>query len=135
MAAFWNPTGQEAHGGHTIIGVAVRAYQRLLAMTPVIWHNNQTGHPVKRFRRVDRCGGVVCGRGPFGPPDRVSWFAAVFSALTSTIWGQAALIAASPRVSLALPPGQAVVATESTVVVAIVARLAGESLPRGGHPR
>jgi hypothetical protein len=38
----------EAHGGHTITGVAVRVYQRLLALTAVIWHNDHTGQPVKR---------------------------------------------------------------------------------------
>jgi Transposase DDE domain len=38
----------EGHGGHTITGVAVRVYQRLLALTAVIWHNDHTGHPIKR---------------------------------------------------------------------------------------
>ncbi|SDG01743.1 IS982 family transposase [Pseudonocardia oroxyli] len=38
----------ETHGGHTITGVAVRVYQRLLALTAVIWHNDRTGHPIKR---------------------------------------------------------------------------------------
>jgi hypothetical protein len=38
----------EGHGGHTITGVAVRVYQRLLALTAVIWHNDRTGQPVKR---------------------------------------------------------------------------------------
>jgi hypothetical protein len=38
----------EAHGGHTITGVAVRVYQRLLALTAVIWHNDHTGQPIKR---------------------------------------------------------------------------------------
>jgi hypothetical protein len=38
----------EAHGGHTIAGVAVRVYQRLLALTAAIWHNDHTGQPVKR---------------------------------------------------------------------------------------
>src|SRR5690349_1361456 len=38
----------EAHGGHTITGVAVRVYQRLLALTAVIWHNDHSGQPVKR---------------------------------------------------------------------------------------
>jgi hypothetical protein len=38
----------EAHGGHTIAGVAVRVYQRLLALTAVIWHNDHTGQPIKR---------------------------------------------------------------------------------------
>ena len=38
----------EAHGGHTITGVAVRVYQRLLALTAAIWHNDHTGQPIKR---------------------------------------------------------------------------------------
>jgi hypothetical protein len=38
----------EAHGGHTLTGVAVRVYQRLLALTAAIWHNDHTGQPVKR---------------------------------------------------------------------------------------
>ena len=38
----------EGHGEHTITGVAVRVYQRLLALTAVIWHNDRTGQPVKR---------------------------------------------------------------------------------------
>jgi hypothetical protein len=38
----------EAHGGRTITGVAVRVYQRLLALTAAIWHNDHTGQPVKR---------------------------------------------------------------------------------------
>ena len=38
----------EGHGGHTITGVAVRVYQRLLALTAVIWHNDHTGQPIKR---------------------------------------------------------------------------------------
>jgi hypothetical protein len=38
----------EGHGGHTIAGVAVRVYQRLLALTAAIWHNDHTGQPVKR---------------------------------------------------------------------------------------
>jgi hypothetical protein len=38
----------EAHGGHTITGVAVRVYQRLLALTAAIWHNHHTGQPVTR---------------------------------------------------------------------------------------
>jgi hypothetical protein len=37
----------ERHGGHTITGVAVRVYGRLLALTAVIWHNDHTGKPVK----------------------------------------------------------------------------------------
>ncbi|MCY7342546.1 MAG: IS982 family transposase [Pseudonocardia sp.] len=42
------PLDLEHHGGHTITGVAVRVYQRLLALTAVIWHNDRTGQPVKR---------------------------------------------------------------------------------------
>ncbi|HZA73684.1 MAG TPA: IS982 family transposase [Propionibacteriaceae bacterium] len=38
----------EGHGGHTITGVAVRVYQRLLALTAAIWHNDHTGQPIKR---------------------------------------------------------------------------------------
>ena len=38
----------ETHGGHTLTGVAVRVYQRLLALTTAIWHNDRTGQPVKR---------------------------------------------------------------------------------------
>ena len=38
----------ERHGGHTPDGVAVRVGQRILAMTAVIWHNDQTDQPIKR---------------------------------------------------------------------------------------
>ena len=38
----------EAHGGHTLAGVAVRVYQRLLALTAAIWHNDHTGRPIMR---------------------------------------------------------------------------------------
>jgi hypothetical protein len=38
----------ERHGGHTVTGVAVRVFQRLLALTVVIWHNDRTGQPIKR---------------------------------------------------------------------------------------
>ena len=38
----------EAHGGHTITGVAVRVYQRLLALTAAIWHNHATGQTITR---------------------------------------------------------------------------------------
>lgn len=38
----------ERHGGHTITGVAVRVYQRLLALTAVIWHNDHTNQPIPR---------------------------------------------------------------------------------------
>ena len=38
----------ERHGGHTPTGVIVRVLQRILALTAAIWHNDQTGQPVKR---------------------------------------------------------------------------------------
>jgi len=38
----------ERHGGHTPNGVIVRVLQRILALTAAIWHNDQTGQPVKR---------------------------------------------------------------------------------------
>jgi len=38
----------EAHGGRTIAGVLVRVWQRLLALTAAIWHNDKTGAPIKR---------------------------------------------------------------------------------------
>jgi hypothetical protein len=38
----------EQHGGITPAGVLVRVLQRILALTAVIWHNNNTGQPVKR---------------------------------------------------------------------------------------
>jgi hypothetical protein len=38
----------EAHGGRTIAGVLVRVWQRLLALTAVIWHNDTIGAPTKR---------------------------------------------------------------------------------------
>ena len=38
----------EAHGARTIAGVLVRIWQRLLALTAVIWHNDNTGAPIKR---------------------------------------------------------------------------------------
>ena len=38
----------ERHGGHTPEGVMVRILQRILALTAAIWHNDQTGQPVKR---------------------------------------------------------------------------------------
>jgi hypothetical protein len=38
----------EQHGGHTPAGVWVRVLQRILALTAAIWHNDQTGQPVKR---------------------------------------------------------------------------------------
>ena len=38
----------ERHGGHTPAGVVARVLQRILALTAAIWHNDQTGQPVKR---------------------------------------------------------------------------------------
>ncbi|HEU5266986.1 MAG TPA: IS982 family transposase [Jatrophihabitans sp.] len=38
----------EAHGGKTVAGVLVRVWQRLLALTAAIWHNDHTDQPVKR---------------------------------------------------------------------------------------
>jgi Transposase DDE domain len=38
----------ERHGGHTVAGVIVRVWQRILALTAVIWHNDRIGAPVKR---------------------------------------------------------------------------------------
>ena len=38
----------EAHGGHTPAGVIVRVWQRVLALTAAIWHNDRIGAPVKR---------------------------------------------------------------------------------------
>jgi hypothetical protein len=38
----------EQHGGHTIAGVIVRIWQRVLALTAAIWHNDRIGAPVKR---------------------------------------------------------------------------------------
>jgi Transposase DDE domain len=38
----------ERHGGRTIAGVLVRVWQRLLALTAVIWHNDHTGQHIKR---------------------------------------------------------------------------------------
>lgn len=40
--------GLEHHGGRTPIGVLVRILQRLLALTATIWHNDQTGAPIRR---------------------------------------------------------------------------------------
>ncbi len=40
--------GLEQHGGHSSQGVLVRILQRILAMTTAIWHNDQTGQPVRR---------------------------------------------------------------------------------------
>lgn len=38
----------EGHGGHTLTGVAVRVYQRILALTATIWHNDHCGLATKR---------------------------------------------------------------------------------------
>jgi hypothetical protein len=38
----------ERHGGHTPSGVIVRVLQRILALTAAIWHNDQTGQPIRR---------------------------------------------------------------------------------------
>jgi hypothetical protein len=38
----------ERHGGRTVSGVIARVWQRLLALTAVIWYNENTGKPVLR---------------------------------------------------------------------------------------
>jgi hypothetical protein len=38
----------ERHGGHTPTGVLARILQRILALTAAIWHNDNTGQPIKR---------------------------------------------------------------------------------------
>ncbi len=38
----------ERHGGRTPTGVLTRIWQRVLALTAVIWHNDTTGAPIKR---------------------------------------------------------------------------------------
>ncbi len=38
----------ERHGGHTPAGVIVRVWQRILALTAAIWHNDTIGAPIKR---------------------------------------------------------------------------------------
>jgi hypothetical protein len=38
----------EQHGGRTRAGVTVRVWQRILALTAAIWHNDRTGQPVLR---------------------------------------------------------------------------------------
>jgi hypothetical protein len=38
----------EAHGGRTKLGVITRVWQRILALTAAIWHNDNIGAPVKR---------------------------------------------------------------------------------------
>lgn len=38
----------EQHGGHTPAGVIVRVWQRVLALTAAIWHNDKIDAPIKR---------------------------------------------------------------------------------------
>jgi len=38
----------ERHGGRTPAGVIARVWQRMLALTAAIWHNQNTGQPVQR---------------------------------------------------------------------------------------
>jgi Transposase DDE domain len=38
----------ERHGGRTRTGVITRVWQRILALTAAIWHNDRTGQPVLR---------------------------------------------------------------------------------------
>jgi hypothetical protein len=38
----------EPDGGRTIVGVAARVLQRILALTAAIWHNDHTSQPVLR---------------------------------------------------------------------------------------
>jgi hypothetical protein len=38
----------EQHGGRTRTGVITRVWQRILALTAAIWHNDQLGAPIKR---------------------------------------------------------------------------------------
>ncbi len=38
----------EAHGARTTAGILVRIWQRLLALTAAIWHNDTIGAPIKR---------------------------------------------------------------------------------------
>jgi hypothetical protein len=38
----------EHHGGRTPAGVIARVWQRMLALTAAIWHNQNTGQPVQR---------------------------------------------------------------------------------------
>jgi hypothetical protein len=47
-ATFKGQLDLERHGGRTPAGVTVRVLQRILALTAVIWHNDQTGQPVRR---------------------------------------------------------------------------------------
>lgn len=44
----------EQHGGRTIAGVVVRVWQRLLALTATIWHNDRTGNtPLRSLTAYD----------------------------------------------------------------------------------
>ena len=43
-----NQLGLERHGGRVPAGLRARVLQRLLALNACIWHNWQTGAPVKR---------------------------------------------------------------------------------------
>lgn len=47
-ATFKGQLDLEAHGGHTPTGVIVRIWQRVLALTAAIWHNDNIGAPIKR---------------------------------------------------------------------------------------
>jgi len=38
----------EHHGGRTTAGVVIRVWQRILALTAAIWHNDRIGAPIKR---------------------------------------------------------------------------------------
>jgi hypothetical protein len=38
----------EHHGGRTRVGVITRIWQRILALTAAIWHNDKIGAPIKR---------------------------------------------------------------------------------------
>jgi hypothetical protein len=38
----------ERHGGRTCAGVTARVWQRILALTATIWHNDHIGAPVRR---------------------------------------------------------------------------------------
>jgi len=38
----------EQHGGRTLAGVVVRIWQRVLALTAAIWHNDTIGAPIQR---------------------------------------------------------------------------------------
>ena len=45
--------GLEGHGGRTVIGVAVRVAQRLLALGAVLWANAQAGRPGRHLTAYD----------------------------------------------------------------------------------